>query len=1089
MKKIRNFLCMCLLIILAAIYPMSSYAATVLYTYQCTDRNWAEGVVKLARNEYGNTLGDWVNYFVFESTYRPKAFGGSKFPHGNDKRYPTAYKVNDGKYDVNIYGAKGCQAYAYFVSKVVYGEDHSTKVFEGESAGNVTANGLKQFITYYAQPGENVRFGNVPHSVSYVACEEGGFWYLNYPNDDNPYISLDFVTYDKAATFCNTYKDVPYIYNSNKNDKPVNGDGSGSGGSGCGCSEANAGYYKVTATDGLSVNSGHNFNSKCGELSYGQVVKVSKASGTGGVSGTYGHIVYNGKECYIAMKYMTRASDSEVCATVGHDKQTIPGKAASCTASGLTDGVRCTRCGATITSQQTIPAMGHTFGSWRDKSAATCTAQATHVAVCGRCGSEYGSVTPYGDYVQHIQDPNNKEYCKVCGQKCFEEEVQEGISAWTKADEAPDGVEIVNRKWSYTKREYTTSSNSELPGWVQYKTTSAWNDYGGWSDWQNSAVSGSDSRQVDTRWIEPVTQHRYNYYRYINSAHNYYATTKGYNGCNTLEELSLTSPLTLKSTSGGVEAYGTAQCNESASGAHSAHQRNSWLKDSVRNRAFETDVVISPGYTQYRYRDRSLSYTYYYYKDSSMDSDTKPSGEDISNVTEWVKYKTNICVTFSATGGSSPIASKNVTLGDTYGELPTPTRAGYTFAGWYTEAAGGTQVTDKTPVNGAANHTLYAHWEAISYKVSFDANEGTISVTEKSVLFGSVYGELPTPIRGGYDFLGWYNDRENGVAVTNETVVDTAADHTLYAQWEKQDPCAAGHTFGRWAEKTPATCTTQATRMAVCSVCDQEYGDFVPYGDLAPHTYGEWTVVREATVEETGLKRRTCTACGHDEEQEIEKLPPVVDENAPQIVMGTATGRAGNTVDVTISLKNNPGINSVRIAVGYDTNAMTLTAIKDAGLLGELSNDPSQMSKSPYTIVWEGDKFDKNFTDNGTIATLTFAVKEGVSEGTYPITISYDEDKYDIMDVNMEIVHLDVVNGGVAVKNVIIGDADGDGEVTPRDRVILSRYLSNWGGYAEKINLAAADTDDDGVITTRDRVVLSRYLSKWNGYTALPYKK
>ena len=398
-------------------------------------------------------------------------------------------------------------------------------------------------------------------------------------------------------------------------------------------------------------------------------------------------------------------------------------------------------------------------------------------------------------------------------------------------------------------------------------------------------------------------------------------------------------------------------------------------------------------------------------------------------------------------------------------------------------------MTDKTPVNGAANHTLYAHWEAISYKVSFDANEGTVSVTEKSVLFGSAYGELPTPIRGGYDFLGWYNDRENGVAVTNETVVDTAADHTLYAQWEKQDPCAAGHTFGRWAEKTPATCTTQATHMAVCSVCDQEYGDFVPYGDLAPHTYGEWTVVREATAEETGLKRRTCTACGHDEEQEIEKLPPVVDENAPQIVMGTATGRAGNTVDVTISLKNNPGINSVRIAVGYDTNAMTLTAIKDAGLLGELSNDPSQMSKSPYTIVWEGDKFDKNFTDNGTIATLTFAVKEGVSEGTYPITIRYDEDKYDIMDVNMEIVHLDVVNGGVAVKNVIIGDADGDGEVTPRDRVILSRYLSNWGGYAEKINLAAADTDDDGVITTRDRVVLSRYLSKWNGYTALPYKK
>ena len=293
----------------------------------------------------------------------------------------------------------------------------------------------------------NDGYGNNVWWISQWNPAAHGQWAAGYKKDDS-------YTYKKDTI---NYSILHYT-----------GPGPGTGGSSCGCSEANGGYYKVTATDGLSVNSGHNFNSKCGELSYGQVVKVSKASGTGGVSGTYGHIVYNGKECYIAMKYMTRASDSEVCAAVGHNQQTIPGKAASCTASGLTDGVRCTRCGATITSQQTIPAMGHTFGSWRDKSAATCTAQATHVAVCGRCGSEYGSVTPYGDYVQHIQDPNNKEYCKVCGQKCFEEEVQEGVSAWTKADEAPDGVEIVNRKWSYTKREYTTSSNSNLPGWVQY---------------------------------------------------------------------------------------------------------------------------------------------------------------------------------------------------------------------------------------------------------------------------------------------------------------------------------------------------------------------------------------------------------------------------------------------------------------------------------------------------------------------------------------------------------------------------------------------------------------------------------------------
>ena len=45
------------------------------------------------------------------------------------------------------------------------------------------------------------------------------------------------------------------------------------------------------------------------------------------------------------------------------------------------------------------------------------------------------------------------------------------------------------------------------------------------------------------------------------------------------------------------------------------------------------------------------------------------------------------------------------------GTLRTPTRTGYTFAGWFTEATGGTQIssTTKTPVTDT---TYYAHWNA-----------------------------------------------------------------------------------------------------------------------------------------------------------------------------------------------------------------------------------------------------------------------------------------------------------------------------------------------------------------------------------------
>lgn len=66
-------------------------------------------------------------------------------------------------------------------------------------------------------------------------------------------------------------------------------------------------------------------------------------------------------------------------------------------------------------------------------------------------------------------------------------------------------------------------------------------------------------------------------------------------------------------------------------------------------------------------------------------------------------------VHFNANGGSTPTASKVVTHGGTYGDLPTPTRTGYVFDGWYTSASGGSRVTSSTGVSITGDQTLYAH--------------------------------------------------------------------------------------------------------------------------------------------------------------------------------------------------------------------------------------------------------------------------------------------------------------------------------------------------------------------------------------------
>ena len=69
-------------------------------------------------------------------------------------------------------------------------------------------------------------------------------------------------------------------------------------------------------------------------------------------------------------------------------------------------------------------------------------------------------------------------------------------------------------------------------------------------------------------------------------------------------------------------------------------------------------------------------------------------------------------VKFEANGGSVSKTSKTVVHDDVYGDLPTPTRNGYGFDGWYTAADGGTKILPTTTVNITSEQKLYAHWSA-----------------------------------------------------------------------------------------------------------------------------------------------------------------------------------------------------------------------------------------------------------------------------------------------------------------------------------------------------------------------------------------
>jgi len=85
----------------------------------------------------------------------------------------------------------------------------------------------------------------------------------------------------------------------------------------------------------------------------------------------------------------SRCEDSYIDARIealGHTEETIPGKDATCTATGLTEGVKCSVCGEVLTAQEEIPALGHTEVIDAAK-APTCTETGlTEGKHCDRCG-------------------------------------------------------------------------------------------------------------------------------------------------------------------------------------------------------------------------------------------------------------------------------------------------------------------------------------------------------------------------------------------------------------------------------------------------------------------------------------------------------------------------------------------------------------------------------------------------------------------------------------------------------------------------------------------------------------------------------
>ena len=111
----------------------------------------------------------------------------------------------------------------------------------------------------------------------------------------------------------------------------------------------------------------------------------------------------------------------------------------------------------------------------------------------------------------------------------------------------------------------------------------------------------------------------------------------------------------------------------------------------------------------------------------------------------------------------------------------------YIFAGWYTSPAceDGTEFDWQTKMP-SHTITLYAKWKAPTYTVTFNPNGGTVTESTLTVTKGHTLGDtLPTPIKEGDEFLGWYTDESFTHKFVKESQI--VKNQTLYAKWKSSD--------------------------------------------------------------------------------------------------------------------------------------------------------------------------------------------------------------------------------------------------------------------------------------------------------------
>lgn len=132
------------------------------------------------------------------------------------------------------------------------------------------------------------------------------------------------------------------------------------------------------------------------------------------------------------------------------------------------------------------------------------------------------------------------------------------------------------------------------------------------------------------------------------------------------------------------------------------------------------------------------------------------------------------------------------------------------------------------------------------------------------------------------------------------------------------------------------------------------------------------------------------------------------------LVIDSVEAKAGDTVNINVSIKDNPGLAAGKYEVDYDSNVMKV--IDNGYDKGDLIADEAMVfvgntKQYPNIVVWTGSQ---DILGDGVIMTMTIKISDNAKAGEYPITIL--SDSLEMINAKQEKMLPDIEAGKITIK-------------------------------------------------------------------------